>query len=185
MQHLQKTWGEGAPLRILELALRHSSLATVLKFSPFILLQTLLQPQKSQLFCFQTIPTSFQFGAAPWPPHRPSWQFLPAPLQYAGPEFLAPASRAQSGIYLACAIRCVAARTASHTARHRSSRFLSGEPSRVARAVCCRCAARAFSSSRGRNAPAAPARAPLPRTTLLPFQVGGAWRTRGEDEVRK
>src|SRR6266446_9673821 len=247
MQHLQKTWGEGAPLRILELALRHSSLATVLKFSPFILLQTLLQPQKSQLFCFQTIPnsfaktpgvgyspprvplwiglsirvlaqprallrgsncgvhaarrppkspreagcdtptpfsfhrfrrgrnaTSFQFGAAPWPPHRPSWQFLPAPLQYAGPGSHAPASRVQSGIYLACAIPSAAAQTASHTARHRSSRFLSSAPSPVAPAVCSRCAARVFSSSHARNARGASARVPQHRRVPLRFRAGEA-----------
>src|SRR5713226_1939113 len=60
--------------------------------------------------------------------HRWSWQFRPAPLQYAGPESLAHASRGQSEIYPACAIPSADARTASHTARHRSSRFLSGAP---------------------------------------------------------
>src|SRR6266404_2313792 len=57
--------------------------------------------------------------------------------------------------------------------------------SSVVVAVCSRCAARAFSSSHAPNAPAASVRAPLPRTTLLRFQVGAAWRTQGEDEVRK
>src|SRR6266852_6952836 len=56
---LTKNMGEGAPLPILELTPYQSSFATVLKFSPFILLRALLQPQKYQLFCFQAIPNSF------------------------------------------------------------------------------------------------------------------------------
>src|SRR6266404_2185003 len=47
---------------------------------------------------------SVRCAGAPSHPHPSSWQFRPAPLQYAGPESLAPASRAQSGIFLACAI---------------------------------------------------------------------------------
>src|SRR5713101_2229896 len=57
---LAKTAGCIPTIPILELAARHSTLATVLKSFLFTFLRTLLHARKTQLFCFQAIPHSLR-----------------------------------------------------------------------------------------------------------------------------
>ncbi len=63
---LAKTAGCIPTIPILELAARHSTLATVLKSFLFTFLRTLLHARKTQLFCFQAIPHSLRKTTGGW-----------------------------------------------------------------------------------------------------------------------
>src|SRR5712664_2484188 len=120
---------------------------------------------------------SAQSAGAPSRPHRFPSPPPPAPPQYAGPAPRVPASLSKSETSPACAIPSAAARTASHTARHRSGRFPSNAPSPPAPAACFCSAAPVFASFHAPNAPAASAPAPLPHITPLPFRLRDASQT--------
>src|SRR5712664_1600627 len=111
-----------------------------------------------------TTATCARCAGGPWRLRRRSGRLLLGRRICGGRECRGRGGRERRGIFLACGIRCVAARIVWRTARHRSCRFLSAAPLRLAPAACSGFAVPASASFRAPSEPAASRRALPPRT---------------------